>query len=114
VVLHLTQVNNFLTKYEHSIESLACQENQKGIFLTNIPQRGILVKCILDKFSIIFAKEQKNGTGTRSGCQAIDPVCKMAVNPAEAPASFIYRDKVYYFYHPKCRVSFMKDSEGYL
>ncbi len=88
-VFHLTQVNNFLTKYKHSIKSLACQENQKGIFLAKIPQRGILVKCILDKFSIIFAKEQKNGTRTRSGCQVIDPVCKMVLNPAEAPASFI-------------------------
>ncbi len=97
MVLHLTQVNNSLTKYKYSIESLACQENQKGIFLTNIPQRGILVKCILDEFSIIFAKEQKNGTGTRSGCQAIDPVCKMAVDPAKAPANFTYHDRTYYF-----------------
>ena len=114
MVLHLTQVNNFLTKYKHNINSLASQENQKGIFLTNIPQRGILVKCILDKFSIIFAKEQKNGTGTRSGCQAIDPVCKMAVDPAKEPASFIYRDKAYYFCHPNCRKSFMEDPENYL
>jgi len=97
VVLHLTQVNNFLTKYKHNINSLASQENQKGIFLTNIPQRGILVKCILDKFSIIFAKEQKNGTGARFGCQAIDPVCKMVLNPTEAPANFTYHDRTYYF-----------------
>ena len=110
MVLHLTQVN----KYKRSIESLGCQEKQKSILLTNIPQRGILVKCILDKFSIIFAKEQKNGTGTRSGCQAIDPVCKMALNPAEAPASFAYKDRVYYFCHPNCRKSFMEDPENYL
>ena len=45
---------------------------------------------------------------------AIDPVCKMVMNPAEAPASFIYGDKVYYFCHPNCRESFEKDPENYL
>ena len=45
---------------------------------------------------------------------AIDPVCKMALNPPEAPASFIYRGKSYYFCHPNCRKSFMEDPENYL
>jgi len=45
---------------------------------------------------------------------AIDPVCKMALNPTEAPASFIYRGKSYYFCHPNCRESFMEDPENYL
>jgi sigma-E factor negative regulatory protein RseC len=45
---------------------------------------------------------------------AIDPVCKMVVNPADAPASFIYRDKNYYFCHPNCRESFVKDPESYV
>ena len=45
---------------------------------------------------------------------AIDPVCKMALKPAEAPASFIYRGKSYFFCHPNCRESFMEDPENYL
>jgi sigma-E factor negative regulatory protein RseC len=45
---------------------------------------------------------------------AIDPVCKMVVDPAEAPASFMYQDKNYYFCHRNCRESFMKDPESYL
>jgi len=45
---------------------------------------------------------------------AIVPVCKMALKPAEAPASFIYRGKSYFFCHPNCRESFMEDPENYL
>jgi len=45
---------------------------------------------------------------------AIDPVCKMAVNLAEAPASFRYQDKNYYFCHHNCRESFVKAPESYL
>jgi sigma-E factor negative regulatory protein RseC len=45
---------------------------------------------------------------------AIDPVCNMVVNPAEAPASFTYRDKDYYFCHPNCRESFVRDPESYV
>jgi YHS domain-containing protein len=45
---------------------------------------------------------------------AIDPVCKMVVDPAEAPASFMYQDKNYYFCHRNCQESFMKDPESYL
>jgi len=45
---------------------------------------------------------------------AIDPVCKMMVSPAEAPASFMYRDENYYFCHPNCRDAFIKGPEKYL
>lgn len=45
---------------------------------------------------------------------AIDPVCKMAVDPAEAPPSFVYRNRAYYFCHASCRESFIKEPERYL
>jgi Cu+-exporting ATPase len=44
---------------------------------------------------------------------AIDPVCRMAVDPANAPASFVYQNKTYYFCHPACRESFIKDPKRY-
>jgi sigma-E factor negative regulatory protein RseC len=45
---------------------------------------------------------------------AIDPVCKMEVDPAQAPASLVYKDKTYYFCHAGCKDSFLKDPRRYL
>jgi YHS domain-containing protein len=45
---------------------------------------------------------------------AIDPVCKMRVDPATAAASLTYQDTTYYFCHPGCRESFVKDPATYL
>lgn len=56
----------------------------------------------------------KPGVQPPESSTALDPVCKMAVNPAEAPASFLYRDKNHYFCHPTCREAFVKEPEKYL
>lgn len=45
---------------------------------------------------------------------AIDPVCKMEVDPATAPAKTVYKGQTYYFCAPGCKVAFEKDPEKYL
>jgi Cu+-exporting ATPase len=45
---------------------------------------------------------------------AIDPVCKMEVDPKTAAAKAEYKGKTYYFCAPGCKVSFEKDPEKYL
>jgi Cu+-exporting ATPase len=45
---------------------------------------------------------------------AIDPVCKMEVDPKTAPAKTVYKGQTYYFCAPGCKVAFEKDPEKYL
>lgn len=45
---------------------------------------------------------------------AIDPVCKMEVDPRTAPAKTVYKGQTYYFCAPGCKVAFEKDPEKYL
>jgi Cu+-exporting ATPase len=45
---------------------------------------------------------------------AIDPVCKMQVDPETAAAKTEYKGKTYYFCAPGCKVDFDKDPEKYL
>ncbi len=45
---------------------------------------------------------------------AIDPVCKMEVDPQTAPAKTVYKGQTYYFCAPGCKVAFEKDPEKYL
>ena len=45
---------------------------------------------------------------------AIDPVCKMEVEPKTAPAKAEYRGQTYYFCAPGCKVAFERDPEKYL
>jgi Cu+-exporting ATPase len=45
---------------------------------------------------------------------AIDPVCKMEVDPEKAPAKSEYKGKTYYFCAPGCKVAFEKNPEEYL
>ena len=45
---------------------------------------------------------------------AIDPVCKMQVDPNTAAAEAEYQGQTYYFCAPGCKVSFEKDPEKYL
>ncbi len=44
----------------------------------------------------------------------IDPVCKMEVEPATAPAKTDYKGKTYYFCAPGCKKMFEKNPEKYL
>jgi YHS domain-containing protein len=50
----------------------------------------------------------------KSSDTAIDPVCGMTVNKAQAKATFEYKGTTYYFCNPGCKESFAKDPEKYL
>ncbi|MGD2165569.1 MAG: YHS domain-containing protein [Anaerolineae bacterium] len=45
---------------------------------------------------------------------AIDPVCKMTVEPDTAAAKAEHEGETYYFCAPGCKVAFEKDPEKYL
>ena len=45
---------------------------------------------------------------------AIDPVCKMKVDPETAPAKTEYQGQTYYFCAPGCKAAFEKNPEEYL
>jgi len=45
---------------------------------------------------------------------AVDPVCKMTVEPARAAAQSSYRGQTYYFCAVGCKQQFDKDPEKYL
>jgi len=45
---------------------------------------------------------------------AMDPVCKMEVEPENAPAKAEYKGETYYFCAPGCKVAFEKDPEKFL
>jgi Cu+-exporting ATPase len=48
------------------------------------------------------------------GEMAVDPVCKMTVEPARAAAQSSYRGQTYYFCAVSCKQQFDKDPEKYL
>ena len=58
----------------------------------------------------------KARTRTYSGGNpmAIDPVCKMEVDPEKAQWKSDYRGQTYYFCAPGCKSSFDKDPEKFL
>jgi len=45
---------------------------------------------------------------------AVDPVCKMTVEPARAAAQSSYRGQTYYFCAVGCKQQFDKEPEKYL
>jgi YHS domain-containing protein len=45
---------------------------------------------------------------------AVDPVCKMTVEPAKAAAQSTYRGETYYFCAVGCKQKFDRDPEAYL
>jgi Cu+-exporting ATPase len=45
---------------------------------------------------------------------AMDPVCKMEVEPETAAATAEYKGETYYFCAPGCKVAFEKNPEKYL
>jgi len=45
---------------------------------------------------------------------AVDPVCKMDVDPATARLKSEYKGKTYYFCAPGCKKLFDKNPESYL
>ena len=45
---------------------------------------------------------------------AIDPVCGMEVDPLTAEYMSEYKDEIYYFCSPSCKISFDSEPEAYL
>src|SRR5262245_35278765 len=45
---------------------------------------------------------------------AVDPVCGMTVDPANAPATAVHDGRTYYFCCPSCRQRFEADPQRYL
>ncbi len=45
---------------------------------------------------------------------AIDPVCKMTVDPLDAAGRYEYQGETYYFCAPGCKAAFEKEPEKYL
>ncbi len=58
---------------------------------------------------VMIGLAQEKSTDT-----AIDPVCGMTVNKAQAKATYEYKGTTYYFCNPGCKESFAKDPEKYL
>jgi sigma-E factor negative regulatory protein RseC len=82
---------------------------------------GFLITAVITRW--LTAKQALTPVITRvirPGCQApeslvaIDPVCKMVVDPQEAPASCVYQNKTYYFCNPGCKASFEQEPGKYL
>jgi Cu+-exporting ATPase len=46
--------------------------------------------------------------------KVMDVVCKMQVDPDNAPAQTTYQGKTYYFCAPGCKAAFEKNPERYL
>jgi YHS domain-containing protein/positive regulator of sigma E activity len=82
-----------------------------GFALTALVSRLIFSH---NRFAPIITQIIMPGNTYEGSSMLIDPVCKMRVNPTEAPAKLIYQDKNYYFCHPQCRESFVKNPEKYM
>lgn len=67
-----------------------------------------------NQFAPVITRIIKRSTKTAASLMAIDPVCKMQVDPATAAASLEYQGKTYYFCHPGCQEAFIKDPATYL
>jgi YHS domain-containing protein len=82
---------------------------------------GFIITALLSRWmsahnrlTPVITRIIKPGVQIPESLTAIDPVCKMAVDPAKAPASFMYRDRNYYFCNPHCREAFIREPEKYL
>jgi YHS domain-containing protein len=76
----------------------------------------LLTRWLVTKqaFTPVITRVIKPGFRAPESLIAIDPVCKMAVDPQEAPASFVYQNKTYYFCRPACQASFEQKPDKYL
>lgn len=82
-----------------------------GFVLTALVSRLMLAH---NRFAPVITQIIRPGITSAGSSMVIDPVCKMRVNPTEAPAKLVYQDKNYFFCHPQCRESFVKNPEKYL
>ena len=82
---------------------------------------GFMITALLTKwlakkpaFTPVITRVIRSGFRAPESLIAVDPVCKMAVDPQDAPASIVYQNKTYYFCHPSCKASFEKEPDKYL
>ncbi|MFQ5521723.1 MAG: YHS domain-containing protein, partial [Candidatus Methylomirabilia bacterium] len=61
-----------------------------------------------------FSPGPEPGAGGEVAKMAVDPVCKMDVNPAKAAGTSTYRGEPYYFCALSCKETFDKDPEQYV
>jgi YHS domain-containing protein len=66
------------------------------------------------KYSPVISQILKEDSAHSGASIAVDPVCGMILAKEEASESVSYGGKSYYFCHPGCRESFLKDPEIYL
>lgn len=76
------------------------------LFSQRMSNRGELTPII----TRIIQKKSR----TSAAFPAIDPVCKMAVDPNKAPASVSYQGRTIYFCNPACREKFLQAPAEYL
>lgn len=67
-----------------------------------------------DQLTPVITRVIRTAAKGVSSSMAIDPVCKMQVNPATAAASFDYQNRTYYFCAPGCQDAFAQDPSMYL
>jgi len=82
-----------------------------GFLITALLTRWLSTK---QAFTPVITHVIKSSFRAPESLIAIDPVCKMAVDPQEAPASFVYQDKTYFFCHQSCKASFEREPDKYL
>jgi YHS domain-containing protein len=61
-----------------------------------------------------MAEPEPDALTPKEIAMAIDPVCKMTVEPARAAAQSRYRGQTYYFCAVGCKQQFDKDPQQYL
>lgn len=57
--------------------------------------------------------QQQRAADPAPGTIAVDPVCKMEVEIATAPATARLGEQTYYFCNPACRQDFLRDPASY-
>jgi positive regulator of sigma E activity/YHS domain-containing protein len=82
-----------------------------GFLITALITRWLSSK---QAFTPVITRVIKSGFRAPESLIAIDPVCKMPVDPQDAPASIVHQNKTFYFCHPSCKASFEKDPDKYL
>jgi positive regulator of sigma E activity/YHS domain-containing protein len=82
-----------------------------GFLITAVITRWLSAK---QAFTPVITRVIRSGFRAPDSLIAIDPVCKMVVDPQEAAASFVYQNKTYYFCHPSCKASFEQEPDKYL
>ena len=82
-----------------------------GFIVTTLVSKWMSVRRGLTPIITRVIRTEVDSTASLA---ATDPVCNMKVDPSKAAATSVYRGKKYFFCHPGCRESFIKDPLKYL